>query len=191
MGGSLSKSKGSSSSTSVNSKKYSDTTTSNPYMTSRTTNKGTTTEFVPNTSLSSIYDFTNQNIDNLLNQYLNPTLDSTTNQAKLNAFNKQQQANLQNNIISPLAQNNMIRSSQATNMYNNLSNQAADYANSLLANSQNDTGNIINNLMNLVMQGWNVANGNQAQSLNTSSGNSTSTTTGTNKSSSSTWGFGS
>lgn len=101
----------------------------------------------------------------------------------MNAFNKQQQANLQNNILNPLAQNNMIRSSQATNMYNNLSNQAADYANSLIANSQQDTGNIINNLMNYALQGWNVLNGNQALSLNTSQGNAT---TNQNKTGSST-----
>lgn len=159
-------------------KNYKTTTTSNPYMVSKTTNKGTTTNFKNGTALQSVYDFSNNNIGDLLNQYLNPTLDSTTNQAKMNEFNKSQQQNLQNNIINPLAQNNMIRSSQATNMYNNLSNQSADYANSLLANSQQDTGNTINNLMNYVLQGWNVANGNQAQSLNTSAGNADTTTTG-------------
>ena len=142
-------------------------------MVSQTTNKGTTTNWAPGSALETVSNFTNSNISNLLNQYLNPSLNSATNQAKMNAFNKQQQANLQNNILNPLAQNNMIRSSQATNMYNNLSNQAADYANSLIANSQQDTGNIINNLMNYALQGWNVLNGNQALSLNTSQGNAT------------------
>ena len=40
-----------------------------------------------------------------------------------------------------------------------------------LQTSQADTGNMVNNLMNYVLQGWNVINGNQAQSLNTSQGN--------------------
>ena len=60
----------------------------------------------------------------LLNEYLNPTLNSTTNQAKLNAFtntlNTQTKKNLENNIINPLSNRNMIRSSQATDLYNNL-----------------------------------------------------------------------
>ena len=155
-GGSSSKSSSSSNSNTT----YKDTTTTNPYVSSHTTDKGTTTTLQPNTALSSVYNFTNANIDDLLNQYLNPSLDTTTNKAKLNEFNKQQKLNLENNIISPLANRNMIRSSQATDMYNNLSNQSADYANSLLANSQNDTANMINNLMNLALQSYNVISGN-------------------------------
>lgn len=128
----------------------------------------------------------NNNIDSLLQEYINPSINSTTNQAKLNQFNNAQQQNLQNNIINPLANNNMIRSSQATNLYNNLSNQSADYVNSLLASSQDNTANVINNLMNYVLQGWNVINGNQALSLNSSQGNATSnaSTTSNSKSSS-------
>jgi len=154
---------------------YKDTTTKNPYVTSTTTNKGTTTTLQPNTALSSVYDFTNANIDKLLNEYLNPSMDTAVNKAKMNQFNKTQRQNLENNIIAPLAGRNMIRSSQATDLYNNLSNQAADYTNSLLANSQSDTANIINNLMNYALQGYNVISGNQAQSLQTSSGNATTT----------------
>lgn len=176
-------------SSSTQTKTYKDTTTTNPYVTSHTTDKGTTTTLQPNTALSSVYNFTNSNIDNLLNQYLNPSLDSATNKAKLNEFNKQQKLNLENNIISPLANRNMIRSSQATDMYNNLSNQSADYANSLLANSQNDTASVINNLMNLALQGYNVISGNQAQSLNTSAGNGTTQTNSkTTQSNGSIWG---
>lgn len=187
--GSLGGGSSSSNSYSRNSREYSDTTTTNPYMTSRTTNKGTTTTFAPGTSLETIYNFTNKNIDQLLNEYLNPSLDTAQNQAKMNQFNKLQTQNLYNNVISPLSTRNMLRSSQATNLYKNLSNQSADYANSLLADSQNNNANVINNLMNLVMQGWNAANGNQAQSLNTSSGNATSTTVGNNNSNSTSWGF--
>ena len=166
-------------SSSKSSTKYKDTTTTNPYVTSTTTNKGTTTTLQPNTALSSVYDFTNANIDNLLNEYLNPSMDTAANKAKMYEFNKMQRQNLENNIIAPLAERNMIRSSQATDLYNNLSNQAADYSNSLLANSQSDTASVINNLMNYALQGYNVISGNQAQSLNTSQGNASHKTSGT------------
>lgn len=177
---------GNSSSKSSSSNKYGTTTTKNPYVTSITNNGGTTTTLQDGTAIKSIYDFTNNNIDRLLHEYLNPTLDSVTNKAKINAFtntlNEQTNKSLENNIIAPLAQRNMIRSSQATDLYNNLQNQnnkaISDYTNSLLASSQNDTGNVINNLLNYALQGWNVINGNQAQSLNTSAGNATTSTSG-------------
>ena len=69
----------------------------------------------------------------------------------------------------------MIRSSQATNMYNNLSNQSADYANQLIANSQSDTSDMINNLMNMYINAYNGANQNQSQGINASLGTGTST----------------
>lgn len=181
-GGSASSGKSSSSSTKTTT--YGNTTTSNPYITSTTNNKGTTTDWKDGTALQSVNNFVNDNINGLLQEYINPSIDSATNQAKLNQFNNAQQQNLQNNIINPLAKNNMIRSSQATNLYNNLSNQSADYVNSLIANSQDTTANTINNLMNYVLQGWNVINGNQALSLNSSQGNATSNVNTTGKSNS-------
>lgn len=192
-GGSSSKSSSSSRSNTT----YKTTTTTNPYVTSTTTDKGTTTTLQPNTALSSIYNFTNANIDNLLNQYLNPTLDSSTNQAQLNAYRRvldeETRKNLENNIISPLADRNMLRSSQATDMYNQLAKQQnnaiSDYTANLLSNSQNNTANIINNLMNLAFQGYNVVSGNQAQSLNTSSGNATKNTNSSGNSSSLSYGL--
>ena len=179
-GGSSSSSKSSSSTT------YKNTTTTNPYVTSQTTDKGTSTTLQPNTALSSVYGFTNANIDNLLNQYLNPSIENPTSQAQLDAYRKtlaqETRKSLENNIISPLADRNMIRSSQATDLYNNLANQQneaiSDYTTSLLANNQTNTANIINNLMNLAFQGYNVVSGNQAQSLNTSTGNADKTSTG-------------
>ena len=78
----------------------------------------------------------------------------------------------------------MIRSSQATNLYNNLSNQSADYVNDLIANSQNDTWNVINNLMSLYMNGYTGSANEENTSLNASSGNATTTTNGSSSSSS-------
>lgn len=166
------------------SKRYSKTTTSNPYVTSTTNNRGTTTKFQDGSALSTVNNFTNNNIDRLLNEYLNPSIDTTQNQALLGQYQKNLESetnkSLQNNIIAPLTRRNMIRSSQATDLYNNLSknnNDAiSDYTAQLLSNSQNTTENTLNTLMNYIFQTGNLFNSNQALSLNTSSGNATTNT---------------
>ena len=158
---------------------YGNTTTSNPYATATTTNKGTTTALNPGTALDSVNTFVNANMDKLLDEYLNPTLNSTTNQAKMNSYvnalNNETAKNLENNIINPLSNRNMVRSSQATNMYNNLASTNAssigNYANELLANSQKDTASVLSNLLLMYMNGYNVASDTQRQSLSTSQGN--------------------
>lgn len=162
---------------------YGNTTTTNPYVTSQTTNKGTTTAFNKGTAFDSINDFVNNNMSSMLEQYLNPTLNSVTNQAKLNAFrdtlNSETAKTMENSIINPLSQRNMIRSSQATDLYNNLATQnaasLANYANELLANNQTDMGTMLNTLMLMYMNGYNAIADNQQQSLATSQGNATST----------------
>lgn len=167
--------------TKTSSTTYGNTTTSNPYATATTNNSGTVASFNDGTALNSIYKFVNNNIDSLLNEYLNPSLNSTTNQAKLNSFvnnmNAQTKANLENNIINPLSNRNMVRSSQATDLYKNLSstniNALANYMNTLLANSQSETGNVINNLMNKYNNGYDILSDMQTQSFNTSKGNAT------------------
>lgn len=166
------------------SKRYSTTTTSNPYVTSTTNNRGTTTKFQDGSALNTVNNFTNNNIDRLLNEYLNPSIDTTQNQALLGQYQKNLESetnkSLQNNIIAPLTRRNMIRSSQATDLYNNLSknnNDAiSDYTAQLLSNSQNTTENTLNTLMNYIFQTGNLFNSNQALSLNTSSGNGTTNT---------------
>ena len=168
---------GKSSSTSTSSNQPKPASLSNPFYTTRTdANGNTTTNFVQGTAGQQSYDFVNKNLSSLLDSYLHPSLDSVTNQAKLNQFNKQQSQNLQNNIISPLANKNMIRSSQATNMYNNLSNQAADYANNLLANDQENTWNMINNLVNLYTQAYSGMANDASNTMNYSVGSGTTTT---------------
>lgn len=162
---------------------YGNTTTKNPYVTSQTTNKGTTTEFNKGTAFDSINNFVNNNMNSMLEQYLNPTLNSITNQAKLNAFrdtlNAETAKAMENNIINPLSKRNMVRSSQATDLYNNLATQnassLASYANELLANNQTDMSSMLNTLMLLYMNGYNAVTDNQHQSLETSQGNATST----------------
>lgn len=166
---------------------YGNTTTSNPYASATTNNSGTVTNLKEGTALNSIYNYVNNNIDSLLDEYLNPNLNSTTNQAKLNAFttnlNSQAAKSLENNIINPLSNRNMVRSSQATDLYKNLSKNTTDslsaYINELLSESQNNTAAVMNNLLNAYMQGYNVVADTQNQSLQTSAGNGSSTTYGT------------
>lgn len=158
---------------------YGNTTTVNPYVTSSTNNKGTATVFNEGTAFDTIHSFVNKNMSQLLNEYLNPSLNSATNKAKMNAFqnelNSSSLAALENDIINPLSKRNMIRSSQATNMYNalaqNNANQISNYAQELLANSQKDTASMLTNLMLMYMNGYNVLNDAQRQSLSTSQGN--------------------
>ena len=122
----------------------------------------------------------------LLDEYLNPNLNSTTNQAKLNAYTSalstESLKNLENNIISPLSERNMVRSSQATDLYKNLSesntNALSSYINELLSGSQDNSAAMINNLLSAYMQGYNVISDMQNQSLQTSAGNSTTTSEG-------------
>ena len=72
----------------------------------------------------------------------------------------------------------MVRSSQATNLYNNLSNQSAGYANELIANNQADTWDMINNLMSLYMNGYTGASNQETTSIDASTGNATTNTSG-------------
>lgn len=167
---------------------YGNTTTSNPYATATTNNSGTVAAFQPGTALETVYNFVNNNMNSLLDEYLNPNLNSATNQAKLNAYTKAlddtTKANLENNIINPLSKRNMVRSSQATDLYKNLSNQNATsldgFINDLLSSAQDRTGSMLNNLLQMYLQGNNVLSGLQSQSLQTSSGNATRNTTTAN-----------
>ena len=181
---------GSTSSNQTSKTDYSATSTNNPYYNTSTDEKGNTvSNFADGTAGKTTFDFVNNNISTLLDNYLNPTLNSTTNQAKMNAFTKnlntESSKALQNNIINPLANNNMVRSSQATNMYNNLSNQMnnsiADYSNQLLADDQANTQDMINTLMGLYTQGYTGANTEENTSLKASTGNATTTSKSSGK----------
>ena len=181
---------GKKSSKTTNKTVYGSTSTSNPYVTSQTNNKGTVSIFNPGTAYDSINKFVNSNMQDMLNEYLNPSLNSITNKSKMNNFinnlNNKTTQNLENNIINPLSNRNMIRSSQATNMYNNLaqSNAAeiANYTNELLANSQSNSAEMLSNLLLWYMNGYNTISDTQNQSLATSQGNAQKTET-TNSSS--------
>ena len=160
---------------------YGNTTTSNPYAYSKTNNDGTTSGFQKGTAFQSIYDFVNKSANSLLEDYLNPNLNSVTNQAKLNSFantlSQQTKSSLENDIINSLSKRNLVRSSQAGDLYKNLANQnaasIANYANELISNSQNDTAKMLSNLLSYYMLGANYLSGMQNNSLSASQGNAT------------------
>ena len=165
-------------------------TTSNPFVVSSTTNDGTNSAFAQGSAFETINDFINDSAQTLLQNYMNPSLNSATNQSLLNSYTDnlgtQSRVSLENNVINPLSQRNMIRSSQATDMYNNLqkniNDSIAGYTNELLSSSQANAADMLNNLMALYLNGYNAVSNNQAQSLNTSAQKSTnkSSTTGNN-----------
>ncbi len=163
------------------------TTTSNPYVTSTTTNNGTTSSFTPGSAFDTLNTFMNDNMSGLLQNYLTPSIDDPTSQAKLSSFtknlNEESQKSLENNIINPLSNRNMIRSSQATDLYNqqqeNINDSLADYTMELMASSQENAAAMLSNLMGMYLNGYNVISNNQAQSLNTSNANAQKDSYGT------------
>lgn len=162
---------------------YKNTTTSNPYVVSKTSNSGTSSKFVDGTAYDTVNKFVNKNVGTILDEYLNPSLDSVTNKSKLdsykNTLSSNAKASLENDIINPLSDRNMIRSSQATNMYknlsNNISNNLSNYANELLSNSRSETASMLSTLLSAYMDGFNAMNVNQNASLATSKGNANTT----------------
>lgn len=168
--------------------KYSKTSTTNPYITSTTTNKGTNTSFAEGSGADTFNKFYNQYIGDVLNDMINPSVNNARNQALINSYsnnlNKLTDINTEK-TINNLANRGLIRSSVANDLYKKQAetnaNNLADYNASLIADSQNNATNLFNNLMNAYLQGWNIVSGNQAQSLDTSQGNATSTNQQTSK----------
>ena len=183
------------SSTSISTSKnvnYGSTATVNPFASAATNNSGTVSKLKDGTALNTVYNFLNSNMAKLLNDYLYPSLNSEQNQVKLNNFMNNLSSNskksLENDIINPLSQRNMIRSSAANDMVNKLAqnnaNSIANYSTQLLSESQNNAANILNNLLDAYMLGYDVINDTQKQSLNTSQGNASETSRKVNSSTS-------
>lgn len=169
---------------------YGNTTTKNPYVTSKTTNSGTNSSFNTGSAFDTINNFVNKNMDSLLEQYLNPTLNSVTNKSKMNSYidalNSESSRYLENNIINPLSNRNMIRSSQATNLYNNMlknnTNSIANYANQLLSGSQKETASMLGTLLAAYLDGYNILSDAQNHSLSSSQGNAVKSQSSSNAS---------
>lgn len=175
----------SSSSNSTTTNTYGNTTTKNPFFTSRTDSKGNTvTKFTGYNkklynNLKSGLDTAMANLNDPSALYNDPVTKAWINQQS-SALNEQTQQNLQNNIISPLIRNNMVRSSQATNMYNNLQNQNAkiiqDYTDQAIQDAYARNKAWYDDLFSQYSNIYQGVNANQNTSLNASSGNKTTST---------------
>jgi hypothetical protein len=175
----------SSSSNSTTNKTYGDTTTKNPFFTSRTDSKGNTvTKFAGNNA--KMYKTLQGNLNSAMAKlndpnalYNDPYTQSQIRQFN-NQLNDQTQQNLQNQILNPLIGGNMVRSSEATNMYNNLANQnaklLADYNDTALQQAYQRSKDLYDDYFSQYMNLYNGVNSNQNTSLNASSGNKTTST---------------
>ena len=129
-------------------------TSKNPYASAVMTQYGSSYKLNP--FLTSQNQFIEKNVPQLYNQLLNPNLNNPISQARTQAFtnalNAQSQNAFENNIINPLSQRRMLRSSLLNDLSNNLqkqqTQQISDFNTQQLANSLNDTQALINQLMN-------------------------------------------
>lgn len=134
--------------------KYQTFTSKNPYAKATMGQYGSSYKLNP--FLTSQNQFIEQNVPALYNQLLNPSLNNPIYQARTDAFtnalNSQSQNAFENNIINPLSQRRMLRSSLLNDLANNLqktqTEQISDFNNEQLANSLSDTQSLINLLMN-------------------------------------------
>ena len=140
---------------------YASTTSANPYATATVNKAGNSYQL--NDFLTGMNSTVENTLPGLYNQLLNPSLDSATNQAKMNEFMNQVNSNsyqqFENNLNS-LQQRGMLRSSAVNDMANKLSqyqtDQIGSYANNLLANNVTDTTNLINTFLNQYQLGANL-----------------------------------
>lgn len=162
---------------------YGNTTTKNPFFNSSTDSKGNTvTKFAGKNA--QLYKNLQNSLDTALYNVNHPSLNDDVTQAFLRQqqrnLDEQSQQHMQNNIISPLVRNNMVRSSQATDMYNNMYNQNAklinDYSDKALQDAYNRNLNLYNTLFGNYSNLYQGVASNQNTSLNASSGNKKTTT---------------
>lgn len=147
---------------------FQSTTSTSPYATATSTASGTNVKL--NDFLTNTNAWVEKTLPGMYNQLINPSLDNPVTKAKANLFNdaftESSKTAFENNLINPLSDRNMIRSSASTDMYNNFAKDQNDtissFNNQLIADNTQDTSNLINQLMNIYMLGANL--GNQAVS---------------------------
>ena len=147
---------------------FKSTTSTSPYATATSTSSGTNVKL--NDFLTNTNAWVEKTMPGLYNQLINPSLDNPVTKAKSNLFNdafkESSKVAFENNLINPLSDRNMMRSSASTDMYNNFAKDQNDtissFNNQLIADNTQDTSNLINQLMNIYMLGANL--GNQAVS---------------------------
>lgn len=144
--------------------KFQETTSTSPYATAISKQNGTDVKL--NSFLTNTNAWVEKSLPGLYNQLLNPSLDNPVTKAKSDLFNntftEASNKAFENNLINPLANRNMLRSSASTNMFNNFAKDQNDtisqFNNQLIAENTQDTSNLINQLMNIYLLGANLSN---------------------------------
>ena len=133
---------------------YSTVTSSNPYATA--VSNGLGSFYTLNPFLTRQNKAIENAVPQLYQRLANPSLDDPVSKARTNAFTKSLNAQstqaFENNIINPLSQRRMLRSSLVNDLANNLqanqTSQIADFDTKQLANSLSDSQSLINFYMN-------------------------------------------
>lgn len=142
--------------------KYASTTSNNPYATGTADKNGSS--YTLNPFLNQTNKFVESNMPSLYNQLLNPSLNNPVTQARselfYNQFNKDSNKAFENNLINPLIERNMVRSSAMNDLSNqfmqNQNENISNFNNQLISNNLSDTSSLISQLMNLYLQGANL-----------------------------------
>ena len=133
---------------------YATVTSSNPYATAISNGFGSA--YTLNPFLTKQNKAIEAAVPQLYQKLANPTLDDPISKARTQAFtkslNSQSNQAFENNIINPLSQRRMLRSSLVNDLANNLqanqTSQIADFNTNQLANSLTDAQSLINFYMN-------------------------------------------
>ena len=126
----------------------------NPYATAFMSKFGSA--YALNPFLSKQNSLIERNLPQLFNQILNPSSQSKISQAQTKTFtndlNVMSREAFENNIINPLAERRMLRSSLLNDLTNNLqqtqTKQIADFKNEQLSNSSKEAMDLVNFFMN-------------------------------------------
>ena len=129
-------------------------TSSNPYATATINALGTSYKLNP--FLTAQNQTIESTVPQLYQRLARPTLDDAVSLARRQAFakvfNEDAKTSFENNLVNPLSQRRMLRSSLLNDMTNNLqknqTSHLANFNNNLLANSIADTQSLANFYMN-------------------------------------------
>lgn len=116
-------------------------------------------KYDPSSFESELVNIAQGGLNQYIQQYLNPTYDSATYQAKVNALNNQASKSFENNVINNLASRGLTRGSSINQMSNEFGNTIAEAQNALMASEDENNLNKINALLGLYQTPYNLMSG--------------------------------
>lgn len=119
----------------------------------------TGTTYDPSDFESELVSTAQGGLNQYIQQYLNPTYDSATYQARVNALNNQATKSFENNVINNLASRGLTRGSSVNQMSNEFGNTLTDAQNALMASEDENNLNKINAMLGLYTTPYNLMTG--------------------------------